>query len=144
MSEVEVKIINNSPNKHPTYSTVGSACMDIASNESVTLKVGEIRVVGTGLFVEIPEGYELQVKSRSGLSTKGIVVANSPGVIDSDYRGEIGVIMHNVGTSDFRIKIGDRVAQISLHEVIRVKWDPVLFITDTVRGDGGFGHTGIK
>ena len=125
----------------PSYSTPGSACMDVraAVTEPVTFK--GIAVIPLGFCVEIPTGYEIQVRSRSGLASKGIHVLNSPGTVDSDYRGELKVILHS--TDDFRIERGDRIAQILVSPVHHIQWVPTESLSDTQRGSGGFGSTGI-
>ncbi len=129
----------------PAYETLYSAGMDLRANlkQPITLKTLERCLVPTGLFIELPEGYEAQVRPRSGLAAKfGITVLNTPGTIDADYRGEIKVILVNLSSSEFTIQNGDRIAQmiISTHE--RVDWTPVDELQSTDRGDGGFGHTG--
>lgn len=137
-----VKVINKSDYYLPQYETSGSAGMDLRANESEEIFNGDTKVIGTGLFVAVPRGFELQVRSRSGMSINGITVANAPGTIDSDYRGEIKVIIHNGSTRPFQVNAGDRVAQIVLCPIARVNW----YITDeldsTDRGEGGFGSTG--
>ncbi len=129
----------------PKYMTEGSAGMDLYANvdEDVTLKVGEIKLVKTGISIAMPNGYEAQIRPRSGLSYKyGITMVNSPGTIDADYRGEIGVILINVGSEDFIVKRGERIAQMVINEVKIVNFQLVDTLDETVRGDGGFGHTG--
>lgn len=139
-----VKIVNKSDNALPQYETGGSAGLDIKSSETAIIKPGERKLIKTGLFVEIPYGYEIQVRPRSGLAMKyGVTVLNSPGTIDSDYRGEIGVILINHGSMDFRISPGDRIAQLVLTSVEKVQWLAVGALeTSTKRGDKGFGSTG--
>lgn len=143
-----VEIINKSKNPLPSYATPGSAGMDIRASlgEPVVLKAGQRILIPTGLFVKIPEGYEIQIRPRSGLALKfGITVLNAPGTIDSDYRDEIGVILFNTSDRDFTVSPGERVAQMVLAEVPRIEWEPVnSFGTDTTNRGGGFGHTGIK
>lgn len=142
---IKVKIRNESSNPLPAYQTKGSAGMDVCSNEDVYLEAGMRMAVGTGLYLEIPEGYEVQVRSRSGLAIKnGISVLNSPGTIDSDYRGEVGVILTNEGTQDFLISKGDRIAQLVLQPVVKMEFEEVEELNETERGTGGFGHTGTK
>lgn len=127
----------------PRYATSGAAGMDILSAEDVTLAPGARHAVATGLAVAIPTGYEVQVRPRSGLALKhGISVPNTPGTIDSDYRGELKVIMINHGAEDFPIQRGDRVAQLVLAPVTQAAWDEVSELDDTERGAGGFGSTG--
>ncbi len=127
----------------PAYATDGAAGMDVVAAETVTLKPGQRHAVATGLAVAIPEGYEIQVRPRSGLALKhGISVPNTPGTIDSDYRGELKVIMINHGTDDFPIACGDRIAQLVLAPVTQAEWDEVEELDDTARGSGGFGSTG--
>lgn len=129
----------------PEYATSGSAGMDIHAMlaEAVTLHPGERRLIPTGLKIELPEGYEAQVRPRSGLALKyGVTVLNTPGTIDSDYRGEIGVVLINLGQEDFEIKNGDRIAQMVVASFAQVKWNEVLILDNTVRGEGGYGHTG--
>lgn len=127
----------------PHYATAGAAGMDIVSAEDVTLAPGARHAVATGLAVAIPQGYEIQVRPRSGLALKhGITVPNTPGTIDSDYRGELKVIMINHGTDPFPIARGDRVAQLVLAPVTQAAWAEVSELDDTARGAGGFGSTG--
>ena len=127
----------------PAYATQGAAGMDIVSAENVTLSPGERHPVATGLSVAIPLGYEIQVRPRSGLALKhGIAVPNTPGTIDSDYRGELKVILINHGTESFVIERGDRVAQLVLAPVVQAVWDEVEELDSTGRGAGGFGSTG--
>ena len=126
----------------PSYATEGSAGMDIVSNETVELDYGEIKMVGTGIAVSIPPGYEIQFRPRSGLATKGITVMNTPGTIDSDYRGELKAILVNHSTKPFLIERGERIAQLVPAETIRGELYEVLELDDTARGSGGFGSTG--
>ncbi|MDG5751574.1 dUTP diphosphatase [Qipengyuania sp. XHP0211] len=127
----------------PAYATDGAAGMDVVAAEAVTLNPGQRHAVATGLAVAIPEGYEIQVRPRSGLALKhGISVPNTPGTIDSDYRGELKIIMINHGTDDFPIARGDRIAQLVLAPVTQAEWDEVEELDDTARGSGGFGSTG--
>ena len=139
-----VKIVNNSDNALPQYETGGSAGLDVRSAENGLLKPGEFKLITTGLRVEIPYGYEIQVRPRSGLALKhGITVLNSPGTIDADYRGEIGVILINHGQSDFEIKAGDRIAQLVVAPVERIQWQETGELnSSTKRGENGFGSTG--
>ncbi|MFW6275025.1 MAG: dUTP diphosphatase [bacterium] len=142
---MKVKIVNQSKNNLPAYSTEFSAGMDLRASleEPVELKPLERKLIPTGLFIELPKGYEAQIRPRSGLALKkGITVLNSPGTIDADYRGEIGIILINLSKENFVIKNGDRICQmvISTHET--VEWNLVENLKETVRGVGGFGHTG--
>jgi dUTP pyrophosphatase len=139
-----VKIVNKSSNALPQYETGGSVGMDIRSNDSVTIASGKTALIKTGLFVEIPYGYEIQVRPRSGLALKhSVTVLNSPGTIDSDYRGEVGVILINHGTEDFQVKIGERIAQLVLAKVEHIAWQAVGSLNGgTKRGEKGFGSTG--
>ena len=138
-----VSVINKSSNKLPQYETSGAAGLDICCAEEFTLDPTCRQLVKTGLFVEIPYGYELQVRPRSGLALNhGITVLNSPGTIDADYRGEIGVILINHGPRSVVFHAGDRIAQLVLCKVERVEWYPVASLTGTKRGDKGFGSTG--
>jgi dUTP pyrophosphatase len=141
---MNIKIINKSKHPLPQYQTALSAGMDLYANltESITLKSLERKLIPTGLFLEIPEGFEAQVRPRSGLAIKnGTSVLNSPGTIDADYRGEIGVILVNLSSDDFTISNGDRIAQmvIAKHEI--AEWQEVTEINETERGAGGFGST---
>ena len=145
MAKVKVRIINQSTNPLPEYVTDGAAGMDIRANleSNLVLKSMERFLVPTGLFMELPLGYEAQVRPRSGLAIKqGITCLNAPGTIDSDYRGEIKVILINLSQEDQTIIHGDRIAQIVLHTVEQVKWKTVKKIKATKRNEGGFGHTG--
>ncbi|MCG6190734.1 MULTISPECIES: dUTP diphosphatase [Maribellus] len=142
---MQIKIVNKSNNDLPAYSTELSAGMDLRAylQEPVVLKPLERKLIPTGLFVEIPKGYEAQIRPRSGLALKkGITVLNTPGTIDADYRGEIGVILINLSQEDFVIENGERICQmvVAAHET--VEWNLVEVLEETVRGAGGFGHTG--
>jgi len=142
-----IKIINKSNHVLPSYETVASAGMDLRANlsEPRTLKPLERSVVGTGLFIELPIGYEAQVRPRSGLAAKkGITVLNTPGTIDADYRGEIGVILVNLSNEDFTIENGERIAQMVISQHERAEWIEVKELSETSRGEGGFGSTGTK
>lgn len=145
MSELQVKIVNKSDNSLPEYSTLFSAGMDLRAfieNELIIMP-GERMLVPTGLYIELPEGYEAQIRPRSGLAIKrGIGILNSPGTIDSDYRGEIGIIIINCSKAEFIIKNGDRIAQMVITKYEKVKWLEVKDISPSARGIGGFGHTG--
>ena len=127
----------------PAYATSGAAGMDVLSAERVTLKPGQRHAVTTGLAMAIPQGFEIQVRPRSGLALKhGISVPNTPGTIDSDYRGELKIILINHGSDEFTIARGDRVAQLVLAPVVQASWDEVEELDETARGEGGFGSTG--
>ena len=127
----------------PAYATDGAAGMDVVAAEDVELAPGARHAVATGLAVAIPPGFEIQVRPRSGLALKhGVTVPNTPGTIDSDYRGELKVIMINLGAEPFAIRRGDRIAQLVLAPVVRASWLPVEELDETVRGEGGFGSTG--
>lgn len=127
----------------PSYATAGAAGMDVLAAEDVTLPPGGRHAVATGLALAIPPGYEIQVRPRSGLALKhGISLPNTPGTIDSDYRGELRIILINLGSEDFAIHRGDRIAQLVLAPVVLARWDEVSQLDDTERGTGGFGSTG--
>ena len=142
---MEVKIINKSHHQLPAYETIQSAGMDLRANleEPITLQPMQRCLVPTGLFMALPAGYEAQVRPRSGLAIKkGITVLNSPGTIDADYRGEICVILINLSQEPFVINDGERIAQMVISNYEQVEWNQVEVLDDTVRGAGGFGHTG--
>jgi dUTP pyrophosphatase len=144
---MEIKIVNKSDNELPAYSTKLSAGMDLRASltESVVLKPLERKLIPTGLFIELPEGYEAQIRPRSGLALKkGITVLNSPGTIDADYRGEIGIILINLSAEEFVIENGERICQMVVASHETVQWNLVEKLEDTARGEGGFGHTGKK
>ena len=144
---MKIKIINKSKHALPHYETIASAGMDLRANilEPITLKPLERTIVKTGLFIELPIGYEAQVRPRSGLAAKkGITVLNSPGTIDADYRGEIGVILVNLSHSDFVLEDGERVAQMVIAQHEQAQWIEVEDLSETSRGEGGFGSTGTK
>ena len=141
-----VKIINKSKNELPKYETLFSAGMDLRANleESIVLKPSQRLVVKTGLFISLQHGYEAQIRPRSGLALKkGVTVLNSPGTIDADYRGEIGVVLINLSDSDFEINTGDRIAQMIIAKHETIEWEAVDKLDDSVRGDKGFGSTGV-
>jgi dUTP pyrophosphatase len=145
MQHVEIKILNTSENQIPEYATFGSSGLDLRANlsEPVVLKPMERKMIPTGLFLEIPEGYEVQVRPRSGLAWKhGITCLNSPGTVDSDYRGELKVILINLSDEEHTINKGDRIAQMVLCKVEKANLQPVIKLESTLRGEGGFGHTG--
>ena len=144
---MEIKIVNRSNNELPAYSTKMSAGMDLRAYlpEPVDLKPLERKLIPTGLFVEIPAGFEAQIRPRSGLALKkGITVLNSPGTIDADYRGEVGIILINLSNEDFIIESGERICQMIIASHETVQWNLVEELEETVRGKGGFGHTGKK
>ena len=145
MIPVSVKIINQSNHPLPEYATLGSSGMDIRANleEPMVLEPSARALVPTGLFVEIPLGYEIQIRPRSGLAIKqGITCLNTPGTIDADYRGEIKVILINLSSEPQTLQPGDRIAQMVVQRVQQVNWVPVETLTSTERNAGGFGHTG--
>ena len=142
---MKVRIVNRSRNALPLYQTPLSAGMDVRADleQSVTLAPLGRAMIPTGLYVELPEGYEMQVRPRSGLAAKhGITVLNSPGTIDADYRGEIGIILINLSSDPFTINDGERICQMVITTHSQVAWQPVEALDDTERGAGGFGHTG--
>ena len=142
---IPVKIINQSTHSLPAYATPGSAGMDLKANipETICLQPMERQLIPTGIFIELPEGYEAQVRPRSGLALKqGITCLNSPGTVDSDYRGELKVILINLSGTEQQIYPGDRIAQLVVGKVETVDWLPVVTLNETVRNEGGFGHTG--
>ncbi len=144
---MEIKIVNHSKHDLPKYETVASAGMDLRANLNEPMRIGPLErvLVPTGLFVELPIGYEAQIRPRSGLALKkGITVLNSPGTIDADYRGEIRVILINLSTDVFEIADGDRIAQMVISSHVQALWEEVEILTETTRGAGGFGHTGGK
>lgn len=144
---MKVQIINKSQHSLPSYATTASAGMDLRANLTtpIVLKPMQRCLVPTGLYIALPEGYEAQVRPRSGLAIKkGITVLNSPGTIDADYRGEICVILVNLSTEDFVIENGERIAQMVIARHEQVEWETVEILDETERGAGGFGHTGKK
>ena len=144
---IDVKIINTSNNDLPAYSTPQSAGMDLRAylTEPVTLMPGERKLIGTGLYIALPEGYEAQIRPRSGLALKnGITVLNAPGTIDADYRGEIKVILYNASNEEFIVSSGERIAQMVIAKHEKANFIEVTSLDETERGDGGFGHSGIK
>tara|TARA_R110001583_G_scaffold34185_7_gene115087 strand:+ start:2946 stop:3380 length:435 start_codon:yes stop_codon:yes gene_type:complete len=144
---MNIKIINKSSHDLPHYETIASAGLDLRANlsEPRTLKPLERSIVGTGLYIELPVGYEAQVRPRSGLAAKkGVTVLNAPGTVDADYRGEIGVILVNLSNEDFTIENGERIAQLVIAKHERAEWKEVEILSDTDRGSGGFGSTGTK
>ncbi|MBN1115543.1 MAG: dUTP diphosphatase [Oligoflexia bacterium] len=144
---VRIKRTENNVLPLPVYKTVGASGFDLTANteENIVLKPREIKLIPTGLIFEIPTGYELQIRPRSGLALKnGIGLVNSPGTIDSDYRGEVCIILINFSEQDFTISRGDRIAQAILCEVTRAELFEAEALEETIRGEGGFGHTGIQ
>ena len=145
MDHVEIKFVNRSDNPIPEYATTGAAGMDVRAwiPEQITLKPIERMLIPTGIFLEIPNGYEVQVRPRSGLAIHhGITCLNTPGTVDSDYRGEIKIILINLSSQAHTINSGDRIAQMVVAKVERAFLNPVLQLEATQRGEGGFGHTG--
>jgi len=144
---MKIKVINKSNFDLPNYATENAAGLDVRANieEPLTIKPLERLMVPTGLYVEIPEGYEIQVRPRSGLAAKhGITCLNTPGTIDPDYRGEIKVILANVSNNDFQLTPGERIAQLVVAQFMRIDWEPSDSLSDTSRGTGGFGSTGTR
>tara|TARA_B100000470_G_scaffold220071_1_gene207934 strand:+ start:358 stop:792 length:435 start_codon:yes stop_codon:yes gene_type:complete len=144
---MKVKIVNKSQHALPYYATSQSAGMDLRANltEAITLNPLERMLVKTGLYIQLPVGYEAQIRPRSGLAyKKGITVLNSPGTIDADYRGEIGVILVNLSDEEFVIEDGERVAQMIIAKHEQADWEEVVELVETERGAGGFGSTGVK
>lgn len=142
---MEVKIVNKSNHRLPEYATVDSAGMDLKANIDEPFVLGplERQIVPTGIFIQLPKGAEAQIRPRSGLAAKnGITVLNSPGTIDSDYTGEIKVILINLSNENFVVNPGDRIAQMVVARYERVEWNEVATLDETERGEGGFGHTG--
>lgn len=144
---MKIKVINKSSFDLPQYETIHAAGLDVRANttEPILIKPLERVMVPTGLYVEIPEGYEIQVRPRSGLAAKfGLTCLNAPGTIDPDYRGEIKVILANVSNHEFELKPGERIAQLVVAQFMRIDWEPTDTLSETDRGAGGFGSTGIK
>ena len=148
MDEVTVKIVNTSGLPLPAYSTIMSAGLDVRAclpDGPVTIAPMERRLIPTGLRVALPEGYEMQLRPRSGLALKhGISLVNTPGTVDADYRGEIGVILINLGSEPFVVNPGERICQMVVTNYTRVEWEPVSRLDETLRGEGAFGHTGLS
>ena len=143
---LKINIVNKSKNKIPEYQTEGASAVDLYANieDPIILNKNDITLIPTGIYLEIPSGYEAQIRSRSGLSLKhGIFCLNSPGTIDSDYRGEICVILAMFGQKPFTINNGERIAQVVFSSVLRVEFNQVDKLSTTSRGDGGFGSTGV-
>lgn len=147
MERIKVKIINDSSNPLPAYETPSSAGMDVRArlDSPVTLQPLQRALIPTGLRIQLPQGYECQVRPRSGLALKhGISLVNTPGTVDADYRGEIGIIVINLSDQPYTITDGERIAQLVIKEYVHVTWEQVDRIDETERGDGGFGHTGVN
>lgn len=147
MQTISINIINNSANVLPAYETEGSAGMDVRANLEEPVKLNSLQraLIPTGLFIELPIGYEAQIRPRSGLAIKhGITCLNSPGTIDSDYRGEIKIILINLSEEEHTINHGDRIAQMIIQPVVKAEWIEVKVLNESKRGIGGFGHTGNK
>jgi dUTP pyrophosphatase len=144
---IEIKVVNKGHQQLPAYATPQSAGMDLRANldAPITLHPMERRLIPTGLHIALPEGYEAQVRPRSGLALKhGLTVLNTPGTIDADYRGEIGVVLINLSDCDFVVNDGERIAQLVVARYDQVQWQPVSVLDATERGEGGYGHTGVK
>lgn len=144
---MKIRIVNQSRHPLPNYATALSAGLDLRANidNPIVLQPFERVLVSTGLFIQLPEGYEAQLRPRSGLALRhGITLLNSPGTIDADYRGEIGVILVNLSNEPFTISDGERICQMVVAPHVQVEWEPVSSLAETDRGDGGFGHTGKK
>lgn len=144
---MEVKIVNKSKHPLPSYATELSAGMDLRANiqEDIVLKPLQRVLVPTGLYISLPHGFEAQIRPRSGLALKsGITLLNTPGTIDADYRGEIGVILVNLSDKDFVVKDGERIAQMVIARYENIQWNEVSELDETERGAGGFGHSGVK
>jgi dUTP pyrophosphatase len=143
---MNISIINRSKNILPAYETIHSAGMDLRADldDTVTLKPMERKLIPTGLYMELPEGHEAQIRPRSGLAFKhGIGIVNSPGTIDADYRGEIKVLLINFSDQVFEVNTGDRIAQMVISKHEKVNWEQVELLNETIRGAGGYGHTGV-
>jgi len=143
---MNIRIINRSKNDLPAYETIHSAGMDLRADldDTATLNPMERKLIPTGLYMELPEGHEAQIRPRSGLAFKyGIGIVNSPGTIDADYRGEIKVLLINFSDQVFEINTGDRIAQMVISKHEKVNWEQVEFLNETIRGAGGYGHTGV-
>ena len=144
---MKIKIVNKSKHPLPEYATPGSAGMDLRANidAPITLAPGERKLIPTGIYIALPVGYEAQIRPRSGLALKyGIGLANMLGTVDSDYRADVGVILINLGQEDFVVNDGERIAQMVIAKHERAEWDVVEELDETERGEGGYGHTGVK
>lgn len=147
MAAIQLKVINQSEHALPEYATILSAGLDLKANisESILLKPLQRSLIPTGLFIELPEGFEAQIRPRSGLAFKhGLTVLNSPGTIDADYRGEIKVLLVNLSETDFIVNNGERIAQMIIAKHEQIIWEPVIQLEKSNRGSGGFGSTGTK
>lgn len=148
MDRIDVKIINKSHHPLPAYGTFEAAGMDVRAylpEAPLVLHPGDRALIPTGLFIQLPQGYECQIRPRSGLALRhGLSIVNSPGTVDADYRGEIGVILINLGQEDFTVNDGERICQMVITRYSHVKWEEVKELDHTVRGRGGFGHTGTE
>lgn len=146
-TQIKIGVVNTSGNPLPEYTTASAAGMDVRAwlDEPVVIAPGARALIPTGLRVAIPAGYEMQLRPRSGLALRsGITLLNTPGTIDADYRGEIGVILANLGSEPFVVESGDRICQAVIAPVIHAVWEPFQNLDDTERGEGGFGHSGVK
>ncbi len=144
---MKIKVVNRSDNPLPEYGTLMSAGMDIRAflDKEVILKPLERKLIPTGLYIELPSGYEAQIRPRSGLALKkGVSIVNTPGTIDADYRGEIGIILINLSSDEVRIEGGERICQMVINKVEKILWEEVEVLEDSRRGSGGFGHTGVR
>lgn len=144
---IDIKVVNKGRHPLPQYATPLSAGMDLRANidEPVTLKPLERKLIPTGLYIALPEGFEAQVRPRSGLALKhGITVLNTPGTIDADYRGQVGVLLVNLSNQDFTVEDGERIAQMVIARHAQAKWTETDELDKTLRGEGGYGHTGVK
>jgi len=144
---MKIKIVNKSKHPLPEYATAGAAGVDLRANidAPITLAPGERKLIPTGIYIGLPDGYEAQVRPRSGLALKhGISVCNTPGTIDPDYSGQIGVVLINHGQENFIVNDGERIAQMIISKFERAEWDVVEELDETERGEGGYGHTGVK
>lgn len=148
MDRIKVKIINKSHHPLPSYGTFEAAGMDVRAylpDGSVTIPAGDRALIPTGLYIQLPQGYECQIRPRSGLALNyGLSIANTPGTVDADYRGEIGIILINLGKEDFEVKDGERVCQMVIKQYSHVEWESVDELDHTKRGEGAFGHTGTN
>lgn len=147
INSLKIKIINRSHHPLPSYETTESAGMDVRAylpDGSIVLNPGERTLISTGLYMQLPAGYECQIRPRSGLALRhGITILNTPGTVDADYRGEIGIIVLNTGKEPFTINDGERICQMVIKEYVKAKWEEVKQIDETKRGEGAFGHTGV-
>ena len=144
---MKVKIVNKSKHDLPAYGSLMAAGMDLRANldTPVTLMVGDRCLIPTGIHIQLPEGYECQIRPRSGLALKhGITLVNAPGTVDADYRGDVGAIVQNLGHEPFTINDGDRICQMVIKEYVHVEWDEISSLDSSERGEGGFGHTGVE